>query len=459
MNLFFTSSHPTAIPIHCVTSKSFADWLTKQNEFTKCWLSATGFIGEPQTLALIPSLSGGLEKVIWGEDDSFWHYAALANKLPPGAYCLEASLDSFHANHACLAWGLSFYEFNRYKKGVATRSASKQLVWPANAIQPWVNAHIEAITHIRDWINVPAVDFTPDTLAVLSQKLASLHQAEIRIVKGPQLEQEYPSVYTVGKAAAAEPCYIHLHHRPPQSIKKLALVGKGVCFDTGGLDLKPSNNMLLMKKDMGGAAHALALAQLILAMKLPVELDLYIPAVENGIDGKAMHPLDIIRTRKGLSVEIGNTDAEGRLILADALDEASHNNPDLIIDFATLTGAARVALGTDLPALFCNRSDLSSQFVLAGTTVQDPVWPLPLHKPYAKQLKTPFADLSSTGKSGFGGAILAALFLEQFINPDVPWIHIDLMAYNLTTSPGRPEGGEAMALRAAYEFICQWVHT
>lgn len=455
---FFTESTATAIPIYCLTKHSFFTWLERQDEFTKQWVNSTGYIGDPQTIALIPGRTGCLEKVVWGEDEPFWHYAALAHKLPAGTYYLDTVLDSFQANHACLAWGLSFYQFKKYRTDGSTASPSKKLVWPSKVQQSWVTAHLKAITHIRDWINTPAADFTPNTLAKLSQNLATQHQAEIRIVKGSQLKQEYPSVYTVGKAAEAEPCYIHLHHRHPQSVKKLALVGKGVCFDTGGLDLKSSSNMLLMKKDMGGAAHALALAQLILAMKLPLELDLYIPAVENSIGGNAMHPLDIIKTRKGLSVEIGNTDAEGRLILADALDEASNNKPDLIIDFATLTGAARVALGTDLPAIFCNRPLLTSQFVLASTKVQDPVWPMPLHKPYAKQLKTPFADLSSTGKGAFGGAILAALFLEHFINHDTPWIHIDLMAFNLSPSPGKPEGGDALALRAAYEFITHWLH-
>lgn len=455
MSSFFVDSQTSAIPIHCVTKKSFFEWIGKQDDFTQSWLKSTGFTGAPQTMVLIPTPSGTIGQVLWGDDDSFWHYAALANKLPAGTYYLDTALDSFEANHACLAWGLSFYQFKKYLSCADT--PLKQLVWPAKAERPWVKAHLETITNIRDWINTPAADFMPDTLATLTQNLATQYQAQVRIVKGSQLMQDYPAVYTVGKAAEATPCYIHLHHRHPQSIKKLALIGKGVCFDSGGLDIKSSGNMLLMKKDMGGAAHALGLTQLILAMQLPVEINLYIPAVENAINGNAMRPLDIIKTRKGLSVEVGNTDAEGRLILADALDEASNTKPDLIIDFATLTGAARVALGTDLPGIFCNQQLLANHFVRAASKVNDPVWPLPLHKPYAKQLKTPLADLSSTGKSSYGGAILAALFLEHFINHDTPWIHIDLMAYNLSSSPGKPEGGEAMALRAAYEFISEWV--
>ena len=455
MSSVFADSQTSAIPIHCVTKKSFAEWMAKQDDFTQKWIQTTGFTAEPQTIMLIPNPSGAVGQVLWGKDDEFWQYAALANKLPTGVYYLDEALDSFDANHACLAWGLSSYQFKKYRS--CTDIPLKQLVWPTKAERPWVVAHLEAITNIREWINTPAADFTPDTLATLSQNLATQYQAQVRVIKGSQLRQDYPAVYTVGKAAEAAPCYIHLHHRHPQSIKKLALVGKGVCFDSGGLDIKPASNMLLMKKDMGGAAHALGLTQLILAMHLPVEIDLYIPAVENAINGNAMRPLDIIKTRKGLSVEIGNTDAEGRLILADALDEASNNKPDLIIDFATLTGAARVALGTELPGMFCNQQLLANNFVRAANKVNDSVWPLPLHKPYAKQLKTPMADLSSTGKSSYGGAILAALFLENFINHDIPWIHLDLMAYNLSSSPGKPEGGEAMALRAAYEFIAQWV--
>ncbi len=455
MSFVLADSQTSAIPIHCLTKKSLPEWITKQDAFTQTWLKSTGFIADPQTIILIPTSAGAIGQVLWGSDGSFWHYAALANKLPTGTYYIETALDSFDANHACLAWALSFYQFKKYRS--YPDAPLKKLVWPEKAERPWVEAHLKAITNIRDWINTPAADFTPDTLATLSQNLATQYQAQVRVVKGSQLMQDYPTVYTVGKAAAAEPCYIHFHHRHPQSIKKLALVGKGVCFDSGGLDIKPVSNMLLMKKDMGGAAHALGLTQLILAMQLPVEIDLYIPAVENAINGNAMHPLDIIKTRKGLSVEIGNTDAEGRLILADALDEASNNKPDLIIDFATLTGAARVALGTDLPGIFCNQQLLASNFIYAANKVSDSVWPLPLHKPYAKQLNTPMADLSSTGKSSYGSAIVAALFLEHFINHDTPWIHIDLMAYNLSSSPGRPEGGEAMALRAAYEFIVQWL--
>lgn len=451
----FTDHDPKAIPIYCVTKKSYSAWLETQDLKVKIWLQSLGYKGEGGTIAFVPSEAGNVEKVIWGEEDSFWHYAGLAQKLPAGNYRLAHNIESVKANHACLAWGLAFYKFDKYTD--KSSEISKKLVWPQGVNFAWIKAHLEAITYVRDWINTPAADFTPEVLASMCHMIATQHKADVHVIRGAQLKQDYPAVYAVGKGAAAEPCYIHLRHHHPQAIKKIALVGKGVCFDTGGLDLKLSGNMLLMKKDMGGAAHVLALAHLILSLNLQVHLDVYIPAVENSIGSKAFRPSDVIKTRKGLTVEVGNTDAEGRLILADALDQASAALPDLIIDFATLTGAARIALGTELPALFTNNQNLTNKFIVAADKVNDPVWQMPLFKPYSKQLKSTVADLSNVGKNSYGGAIVAALFLENFVNPEVPWMHIDLMACNLSSSPGRPEGGEAMALRGAFEFIQGWV--
>lgn len=451
----FIDHDPNAIPVHCITQKNYPVWLEAQDQRSRLWLQTLGYKAEPGSIAFIPSSSGNIEKVVWGEENSFWHYAALAQNLPPGAYKFANHLESVKANHACLAWGLAFYKFDKYTDKAP--GISKKLVWPQGVNAAWIKAHLEAITYVRDWINTPAADFTPDVLASMCHMIANQHKADVQVVRGAQLKQDYPAVYAVGKGAAMEPCYVHLRHYHPQAIKKIALVGKGVCFDTGGLDLKLSGNMLLMKKDMGGAAHVLALAHLILSLNVQVQLDVYIPAVENSIGSKALRPSDIIKTRKGLTVEVGNTDAEGRLILADALDEASAALPDLIIDFATLTGAARVALGTELPALFANNQSLTNQFIAAAERVNDPIWQMPLFKPYAKHLKSSIADLSNVGKNSYAGAIVAALFLENFVKPDVPWMHIDLMAYNLSSSPGKPEGGEAMALRGAFEFIQSWV--
>lgn len=451
----FIDQDSKAIPIYFITKKNYANWLEEQSHTVKTWLRSTGFECEPGTIGFLPSSLGEIEKVIWIEDDSFWQYAALAQKLPAGSYKLSQSFDSVKANHACLAWGLAFYSFDKYSN--KSSDVVKKLVWPQGVNVAWIKAHLEAIFYVRDWINTPAVDLTPDTLASIAQALANEHKAEIQVVRGLQLRQDYPAVYAVGKAAAVDPCYIHIRHIHPQAVKKIALVGKGVCFDTGGLDLKLSGNMLLMKKDMGGAAHALALAHLIMSLNVKVQLDVYIPVVENSIGSKALRPSDVIKTRKGLTVEIGNTDAEGRLILADALDEATQGLPDLIIDYATLTGAARISLGTELPALFTNNQMLTNKFIAAAERVNDPVWQMPLFKPYVKQLKSTIADLSNVGKNSYAGAIIAALFLEKFVEPEVPWIHIDLMAYNVSSSPGKPEGGEAMALRGAFEFIQSWV--
>jgi leucyl aminopeptidase len=293
----------------------------------------------------------------------------------------------------------------------------------------------------------------PGHLATVAQQVAAEHGATCRILTGGELlGANYPMVYMVGKASADAPRLIDIRWGNPAN-PKVTLVGKGVCFDSGGLDIKNASNMKLMKKDMGGAAITLALAQLIMAMKLPVSLRLMLPAVENAISGNAMRPLDIVRSRKGITVEIGDTDAEGRLILADCLWEASQEKPDLLIDIATLTGAARVAVGTEMPALFCNNGDLAGAIIEAGRQADEYLWPLPLHSPYRAMLDSKIADLSSTPSSGYGGAITAALFLQEFVEPGIPWVHLDTMAWNLRTLPGRPEGGEAQCLRALWKYL------
>ena len=277
------------------------------------------------------------------------------------------------------------------------------------------------------------------------------------IVGDALLNKNYPAIHAVGRAAAQAPRLIDLRWIGPKGNKGpvVTLVGKGVCFDTGGLDLKPAGGMKLMKKDMGGAAHVLGLAAMIMAAKLPLRLRVLVPAVENAVSGNAFRPLDVLQTRKGLTVEVGNTDAEGRLVLCDALTEAVSETPDLIVDFATLTGAARVALGTDLPALFCNHDPTAERLLKLGIAQSDPLWRMPLHQAYRRQLESPVADLNNAPAGGYGGAITAALFLQAFVPDDIPWVHIDLMAWNLSSRPGRPEGGEAMALRATYALIAE----
>ncbi|MGH6959389.1 MAG: leucyl aminopeptidase family protein, partial [Dongiaceae bacterium] len=311
-----------------------------------------------------------------------------------------------------------------------------------------------AVFLVRDLVNTPAEDMGPAELAAAAEGVARAAGARLKVVVGDALlKANYPMVHAVGRASARAPRLIDLRwgDRGP----RIALVGKGVCFDSGGLDLKPSSNMLLMKKDMGGAAHVLALAQMIMATGLPVRLRVLVPAVENSVSGNAFRPLDVLRSRKGLTVEVGNTDAEGRLILADALAEACTEKPDLLVDCATLTGAARVALGTDLPALFANDDATAEALLRHGQAEDDPLWRLPLHRPYRKQLDSKVADINNVSAGAYGGAITAALFLAEFVEPAVPWVHIDMMAWNVSARPGRPEGGEAVALRALYALIAE----
>jgi len=307
---------------------------------------------------------------------------------------------------------------------------------------------------VRDLINTPAGDLGPAELATAARKLAKAHGGRLSVIAGDALlKRNYPAIHAVGRASAKAPRLIDLRwgRRGP----KVTLVGKGVCFDSGGLDLKSAAGMKLMKKDMGGAAHVLGLASMVMAAGLPLRLRVLVPAVENSVSGDAFRPLDVLETRKGLTVEVGNTDAEGRLVLCDALAESSREKPDLLIDFATLTGAARVALGTGLPALFCNDEALAGTLLGHGLARHDPLWRLPLHRPYRASLDSPVADLNNISDGPYGGAITAALFLEAFVGDGVPWAHVDLMAWNTGASPGRPQGGEAMGLRAVYGAIEQ----
>ena len=307
---------------------------------------------------------------------------------------------------------------------------------------------------MRDLVNTPAEHMNPQHLAEVAQQVADTYAAECHTVVGEALlEQNFPLTHAVGRAGSVAPRMIELNWGNKKH-PKLALIGKGVCFDTGGLDLKSATGMLLMKKDMGGAAHVLGLAALIMQAQLPVRLQVLIPAVENNVAANSFRPSDVFKTRQGLYVEIGNTDAEGRLVLSDALAYAAESKPDLMIDFATLTGAARVALGTELPALFSNDLSMGQECASLSVSYHDPLWPLPLHQPYKRHLKSDIADLNNAPGGGYGGAITAALFLEHFVD-ERPWIHIDLMAYNITSQPGRPKGGEAMGLRAMLAYLRQ----
>ena len=351
---------------------------------------------------------------------------------------------------ATLGWALASYRFERYRRSEAKLA---RLATAADFATERAKAIAEAIHLGRDLINTPACDLGPAELAAAVTDVAGRFAAEVRTIEGEALlAAGYPAVHAVGQASPRGPRVLDLVWGNPAS-PRLTLVGKGVCFDTGGLDLKTSSNMQLMKKDMGGAAVTLALAHAAMALALPVRLRLLIGAVENSVSGNSFRPGDVLRTRKGLTVEIGNTDAEGRLVLADLLAEADRERPDLLVDCATLTGAARVALGPDLPALFTPDDALAADLLAAGAAAFEPLWRLPLHAPYRELIDSPIADLNNAGKGGLAGAITAALFLERFVTETSSWAHLDIYAWNPESRPGRPKGGEATGLRALLEAI------
>ncbi|MGB3519802.1 MAG: leucyl aminopeptidase family protein [Elainellaceae cyanobacterium] len=435
------------IPIQLITKEQ----LTQLPPSQQAWLKTTGFTAEPGTYGLIPGTDGELEKVVVGRPDplDLWALGTCAQALPPHTYKLDDALSADESTQLALGWHLGQYQFTRYKKGTPLPS----LEFPSGGDRAYVDAAVEATTLVRDLINTPAADLGPTQLEAQARSLANTYDAHLTVIGGDDLlTHNYPMIHAVGKASVDAPRLLDLRWGQA-SDPAITLVGKGVCFDTGGLDVKSSAGMKTMKKDMGGAAQVLGLALMVMKLKLPVYLRVLIPAVENSIAGNAMHPLDVLPSRKGLTVEVGNTDAEGRLVLADALWEASQDNPKLIIDCATLTGAARVALGTELPAFFCNHSKTAEILKHLGQKAQDPLWELPLHSPYRDMLSSKVADLNNISNASYGGAITAALFLQEFVKPGIPWVHIDLMAWNLRSLPGRPEGGEAMGMRSLLELI------
>ncbi len=451
--MFRAKALGTTIPVTPIEHAVFDSWLKKEPASIQGWVKSSGFSAKPGEISLLAGTDGKLSRVLFGvnDHDGFWDYASLPTALPAGSYRIDARMSVAGATAAAAGWALGGYRFERYKSTKARKLPT--LVWPARADKARANAMAESISMVRDLINTPAEDMGPSELAAAARALGRSHKADVKVITGDALlKQNYPTIHAVGRASDDAPRLIDLTWGR-KSDPKVTLVGKGVCFDTGGLDLKPAAGMLRMKKDMGGGAHALGLAHLIMALKLRVRLRVLVPAVENNVAGNAFRPLDVITTRKGITVEIGNTDAEGRLVLCDALVEADSENPDLILDFATLTGAARVALGTDLPALFCNNDKLAADLAKAGDAVEDPMWRLPLWRPYRQLLESKVADINNVSEGGFGGAITAALYLQEFVKDTTPWAHFDMMAWNVAGKPGRPAGGEAQALRAVFEML------
>jgi leucyl aminopeptidase len=452
LTCFASRAGADTVPIVPVAKAGFAKWAKSQPASTRTWLEQSGFSGDAGTHALIADDKGRLARVVVGVEEPGHVFAlgGLPRTLPARTFALEGDFGDRAATRMALGWALGAYVFGRYK---APKREAARLVWPGGADRDQVEAQARALCMARDLINTPAEDMGPSRLAEAAKAMARRHRAEVEITVGDALlRRNYPSVHTVGRAAADAPRLIDIRWGSPRN-PKVTLVGKGVCFDSGGLDIKPSAAMKMMKKDMGGAASVLALADMIMSAGLKLRLRVMVPAVENAISGNAFRPLDVIRTRKGLTVEVGNTDAEGRLILCDALAEADSENPDLIVDFATLTGAARVALGPQLPVLFTNDDKLAAAWQEAGSEAGDPIWRLPLWQPYRKMLESKVADLSSTGDAPFAGSITAALFLESFVSKGTSWAHIDTFAWNARSEPGRPEGGEALGVRSLFALL------
>ena len=433
--------------IHRVSPAGFDTWLAAQPARARAAVEAARFKGKADSLVIMPGDAANDWSVAAGAADppSPWELASAASRLPAGTYRLAEGAPE------ALGWLMAQHRFGRYR--AEPDAEGPRVLLTPDASTDAVVRLAAATALVRDLVDTPAADMAPGAIADAVQAEGKRFGAEVRVIRGEALlDANYPAVHAVGRASAFAPCLIDLSWGDAAH-RKLTLVGKGVSFDSGGLDIKPASGMLTMKKDMGGAAHALALATLVMAARLPVRLRLLIPAVENAISGNAFRPGDVLATRKGLSVEIGNTDAEGRLILCDALTAAQEDAPDLILDFATLTGAARVALGPELPALFANDDAIAEGILAAGRETSDPLWRLPLWAGYKDMLKSEIADINNAGEGGFAGAITAALFLQRFVGDAQPWAHIDLFAWNPSPKPGRPKGGAAMTLAAVWRFL------
>lgn len=441
--------------IHLVDAGGFDAWRAAQPARHRAALDAQGFRPEAFAHAILPGEQPEDWSVVAGVANAAalgnWCLAKLPDVLAEGSYRLAEGMPGA----AILGWMTAQYRFTRYRKPNDEKGPRVLLTGQPGAIDG-AAALARATALVRDMVNIPTADMGPDAIEALAHDVAERHGAAMSVTRGDALESGYPMIHAVGRAAdrANAPRLIELAWGEAAH-PRIALVGKGVTFDSGGLDIKPSGGMRLMKKDMGGAAHALALADLVMGANLPVRLHLLLPVAENAISGNAFRPGEVLTSRKGLTVEIGNTDAEGRLILGDALTRAGEEAPDLILDFATLTGAARVALGPDLPAMFANDDTLAADLLACGTQVDDPIWRLPLWAPYDELFKSDIADLANAGEGGFAGAITAALFLQRFVPEKSLWVHLDTFAWRPVAKPGRAKGGEAYGLRAAFALLRQ----
>jgi len=449
-----------ARPLWLVSEEGLEAWLGTRDASVRPWLEALRFRGERAQLACLGDSGGAVRGAVLGlgrlaslAELEHWHLAGAVERLPAGPWRIESELGADAATAAALGWAYGSYRFDRYRSKPRQHAAAA-LVPPPLADMAYVRRMAAALAMARDLVNTPAADLTPERLAEEALGLAQRNGGSGRVVSGDALREGFPAIHAVGQAAAVAPRLVDFSWGDA-SAPRVTLVGKGVCFDSGGLDIKPAAGMLLMKKDMGGAACALALARVIMESNLPVRLRVLVPAVENAISGSAYRPGDILRTRKGITVEVGNTDAEGRLILADALAAADVEKPDLLVDLATLTGAARVALGPELPALFGSTDATVESVARHGRRVADPLWPMPLWSGYDEDLASKVADVNNISGSTFAGAIIAGLFLKRFVTESPDWLHVDLFAWNPKERPGRPVGAEPQAVRALFAYLVQ----
>ncbi len=444
---FFVNDSSGAVPICTVPVNEYVTWLSTQSGSVNSWLTATGFTPERGRSILIPNHHQEIALVLLmiNNREDFWAVGDLPNLLPEGTY--RFTENSFHY---AMAFAFGSYRYEKYRLG---KKVLARLDISAIPDEKLLKDIVKSVYFIRDMINTPTEDFSPGEIAKEALELGQAHGATVSVVTGEELVTSgFPLTYAVGRGAAHEPRMIDIRWGNTKH-PLVVLIGKGVCFDTGGLNLKTGNGMRLMKKDKAGAAYALGLARLIISQKLPVQLRVLIPAVENAVSASSYRPGEVLRAHNGKTIEVSNTDAEGRLILADALIEAVAEKPKWIFDFATLTGAARVALGPELPALFTNSESLSAQLLESSLAVGDPMWRLPLYQPYREYLKSDVADLVNAAEVPMAGAITAALFLETFVPADQAWAHIDLYAWNFKPSQGRPAGAEALGFRGVFEFI------
>ena len=451
MDCFYQAATEDSILITLITKAEFDDLANSSLDNTINWILSSSRTVKEGKHYLVPTAEGKLNQVVVIVDAnlSFWTIAGLPMSLPTGSYHLSDSISVADRQKLTIGWGLGAYQFSNYLK----KKECARLLFANDIDQATALAVINSTYLVRDLINQPANEMMPINISQAAQQIAEKYNATFSETIGDDLlTHNYPLIHAVGRASVHEPRLIKMQWGNPEH-PLLCIAGKGVCFDSGGLNIKPASGMRWMKKDMGGAAHALGLANYIMETNLPVHMQLAIPAVENAISGDAFRPGDVIVSRSGQSVEIDNTDAEGRLVLADALYELSEMKPDLLIDFATLTGAARVALGTEVGVFFSQDDKTSHGLYASASSVEDDIWRLPLHKGYKHQLKSHIADMVNCASSGYGGAITAALFLQSFVDNDNDWVHFDVMAYNMRSRAGRPKGGEAMGLRSVCQYL------